>query len=186
MLSLLPFLVFAALGCSDPLSCNATPPSVPAVDLSKDPTYALLDSPMRHVRTTDRQVQRLLRVGVTRSPTFASLVTHLNGTDVIVYIEPVATLPTTLAGRLLLMPLANQQRYLRIQIALLGSTDELVALIGHELRHAVEVADAPDVRNESALVRLYERIGTRSSTAHTYETDAARSTARVVRHELIA
>ena len=170
MLSLLPLLLSATVGTSG----------------APSPTYTLLESPVRHVRTTDRHVQKLLRVGVTRSPTFASLISHLNESDVIVYIEPVSTLPSTLAGRLLLMPMANNQRYLRIQVALGGSPDELVALIGHELRHAVEIADAPDVRNESALVKLYERIGMRGSFAHCYETDAARVTARTVRKELTA
>jgi hypothetical protein len=103
-----------------------------------------------------------------------------------VYVEAVPTLPTTLAGRLLLMPMANHQRYLRIQITMTGTPTELVSLIGHELRHAVEVADAPNVRTVSELVHLYRRIGTPSNDAHCYETDAARATARVVRKELLA
>lgn len=170
MLSLLPLLLSATLG------------SPAAADLA---TYALLDAPERHVRTTDRYVQRLLTTGVKRSPTLVSLITHLNASDVIVYVEAVQTLPTTLAGRLLLLPLTNQQRYLRIQITMSGTQDELIALIGHELRHAVEVADAPDVRNESGLVRLYKRIGVRNGTPHCYETEAAQTTARIVRRELL-
>jgi hypothetical protein len=169
MLSLLPLLFSATMAASG----NASS------------TYALLDSPTRHVRTTDRSVDRLLRVGVTRSPTFASLISHLNGSDVIVYVEAVPTLPTTLAGRLLLMPIANHQRYLRIQIGLAGTQNELVALIGHELRHAVEVADATNVRTESELVTLYKRIGMRSTDTHSYETNAAQTTAQVVRRELV-
>jgi hypothetical protein len=170
MLSLVPLLLSATLGTSVNASAR----------------YALLDAPTRHVRTTDRNVDRLIRIGVSRSPTFASLISHLNATDVIVYIEAVPTLPTTLAGRLILMPMANNQRYLRIQILLSGTQNELVSLIGHELRHAVEVADVPNVRDEAALVDLYRRIGTRSSDPHNYETDAARDTARTVRRELVA
>jgi hypothetical protein len=170
MLSLLPLLFSATMAASG----NASS------------TYALLDSPTRHVRTTDRNVERLLRTGVARSPTFASLMSHLNGTDVIVYVEAVPTLPTTLAGRLLLMPFANHQRYLRIQIAFAGTQNELIALIGHELRHAVEVADATNVRTESELVTLYKRIGNRTRDLHSYETNAAQTTASVVRRELAA
>ena len=72
------------------------------------PSTALLESPDRHVRTIDKRVQRLLGTGVRRSPTFAALMTSLNASDVIVYIEPTQTLPTTLAGRLLLMPIAER------------------------------------------------------------------------------
>ncbi len=95
-------------------------------------------------------------------------------------------MPITLAGRLLLMPIAKEQRYLRIQVSLTMSPDEMIAVIAHELRHAVEVADAPDVRNETSLVKLYERIGRRSGVPHCYETDAAQDAARHVRRELVA
>src|SRR5436190_7969474 len=107
MLSLLPLLLSATLG---------GPSSTPAaVILSNSPTYALLDSPWRHVRTTDRFVKKLLRTGVTRSRTFASLVAYLNTTDVIVYIEAVPSLPSGLGGRLSLLPVSNGQRYLRVE-----------------------------------------------------------------------
>jgi hypothetical protein len=190
MLSLLPLLLTATIGAAEPAAAGSNAvdvPSKPAVAaLAAPPTVALLDSPMRHVRTTDRFVQGLLRLGVMRSPTFASLMERLNASDVIVYIEAVRTLPTTLAGRLLLLPMGKDQRYLRIQIAMNGSPNELVSLIGHELRHAIEVADSPGVKDEAELVRLYERIGTRSTNVHCYETDAARSTARLVRKEMLA
>ena len=172
MLSLLPLL----------LSATLTPPA-PAAAPS---TYALLDSPYRHVRTTDKYLQALLRLGLQRSPTFASLIAQLNDTDVIVYLEPVQTLPTSLSGRLLLLPHDSSQRYLRIQVlASLGRT-ELIALIGHELRHALEVAAEPGVRDQSALVQLYERIGQRSVKGHQYDTDAAQDAGRAVRKELVA
>lgn len=171
MLSLLPLLLSAAT-----LSAPAPARSI----------HALLDAPDRHVRTIDKRVQRLLATGVTRSPTFAALVASLNTSDVIVYIEPTQTLPTTLAGRLLLMPLSGQQRYLRVQVAMTMNPDDMISVIAHELRHAVEVADAPDVRNETGLVKLYERIGRKSGVPHRYETDAAQDAARHVRRELVA
>ena len=170
MLSLLPVLFCAGLITS----------SLPA---SK---AALLESPYRHVRTTNENVQRLLERGVSKSPTFAALLARLNASDVIVYIEQTLDMPKTLDGRLLLMPLANHQRYLRIQINRNGSQNELVATIGHELRHAIEVAEATEVRDETALELLYRRIGIGSSGEHTYDTEAARTTGRRVRKELVA
>jgi hypothetical protein len=170
MLSLLPVLFCAGLITS----------SFPA---SK---AALLESPYRHVRTTNPRIQHLLEIGVSRSPTFVSLLARLNVSDVIVYIEQTDDIPKTLDGRLLLLPLANNQRYLRIQINRNGAPTELISLIGHELRHAIEVAEAVDVRDERALEQLYRRIGSPSGTIHTFDTDAAQSTGRRVRKELLA
>jgi hypothetical protein len=144
-----------------------------------------LSAPDRRVRSTDRRIVELLHRGVERSKTFAELVTALNTTDVIVYIERVSTLPTTLAGRLLLLPMAGNQRYLRIQVRGDLSPVELIALIGHELRHALEIAEHPGVRDESAMLTLYQQIGHPSTGAlHTYDTQAAQTAGRQVRLEL--
>ena len=149
-----------------------------------DPT-SLLTAPDRRVRSTDHYIVDLLHKGVKRSRTFAELVTALNTTDVIVYIERSAVLPTTLAGRLLLLPLAGNQRYLRIQVRGDLSPVELISLIGHELRHALEIAERPGVRDESAMLSLYKRIGQPSNGAlHTYDTQAAQTAGRRVRMEL--
>ena len=149
-----------------------------------DPTSPLT-SPDRRVRSTDRFVTQLLQKGIERSKTFAELVTALNTTDVIVYIERVPTLPTALAGRLLLLRVAGNQRYLRIQVRGDLSPNELIALIGHELRHALEVAEHPSVRDETTMLSLYQRIGHPSTGAlHTYDTDAAQTAGRQVRMEL--
>lgn len=149
-----------------------------------DPT-SLLSAPDRRVRSTDAHIVELLHRGVARSRTFAELVTALNTTDVIVYIERVPTLPTTLAGRLLLLPIAGEQRYLRIQVRGDLSPLELIALIGHELRHALEIAEHPTVRDGSAMLSLYRRIGHPSAGApHTFDTPAAQNAGRQVRMEL--
>ena len=59
----------------------------------------------------------------------------------------------------------------------------LVALLGHELQHAVEVADDGTVNSEEALRGLYERIGIRTS-RDTYDSRAAQMTGRTGRAEL--
>jgi hypothetical protein len=58
-------------------------------------------------------------------------------------------------------------------IAALGKTDVLVAAAvrAHELQHAKEIADAPDVRDQAAVRRLMNRIG--RSIGDTFETTAA-------------
>ncbi|HEY2435466.1 MAG TPA: hypothetical protein VGI12_22545 [Vicinamibacterales bacterium] len=120
---------------------------------------AVLEAPTRHVRATGHTVPGLLRTGFTQSRTFAALLQRLERSDVIVYIEDVPRLPGALDGRLLIQPAAHGVRYLRIQVALHGSPFDSIATIGHELRHAVEVANASTVVDEQGLADLYRRIG---------------------------
>src|SRR5450759_4284211 len=167
MLSIAPLFLLTCLALS-PLSASAA-----------------LDSPSRHVRTTDRSIRRLLKRGFTRSPTFARLMARLERSDVIVYVEEMPRLPDVLEGRMMMLPRAHDNRYIRIQIALRGSPDDSTAILGHELQHAIEVAEAPEVGDESGLLRLYQRIGMAGG-AHVYDTLAAQETGRQVRKELIA
>lgn len=143
----------------------------------------LLTSPDRRVRSTDGRLVKLLEVGLHRSPTFAQLVASINATDVIVYIEAARDLPHTLAGRLVLLPIGRSQRYLRIQVRGDLPSMELISLIGHELRHALEIAEHPSVRDESGMLTLYRRIGHRTS-GHSFDTLAAQNAGRQVRSEL--
>jgi hypothetical protein len=136
------------------------------------------------VRGADILVTRLIEEGVRRSPTFRDMVTAVNATDVIVYVERVATLPPGISGQLLIVPMPKAQRYLRVQVLGRYSPFDTIAIIGHELRHVLEVAGAPDVRDESGLTQLYRRIGHRGRQTHSFETPAARNTGRQVRLEL--
>jgi hypothetical protein len=145
---------------------------------------AALESPTRHIRTVLPYVTSLLRDGFYRSPTFARLVTRIERSDLIVYIETPPSMPAGIEGRLLMLPRAHQTRYVRIQIAMQVSASDGIVLLAHELEHATEIADAPDVTDVGEFVALYERIGERSGW-HQYETAAAQETARCVRKELM-
>lgn len=180
MLSLLSVGLAGVLTFVDP----AVPAPSPASTVSPA-HYLLLNAPDRRVRAADARLQSLLAEGLNRSRTFASLVTTVNRTDVIVYIESVASLPKNTMGRLSMMQRTGGFRYLRVQIKSDLSRREAIALIGHELQHALEIADATDVRDTTSLIRLYERIGHASSGEHAYDTDAAQDTGRVVRKELV-
>lgn len=144
---------------------------------------ALLDAPTRRVRATDQSVRKLLKRGYRQSRAFRDLVTRLQRSDVYVYVEAVPRLPGAMEGRLMILPMAHGHRYVRIQIALRGSTEDSIALLGHELQHAVEVADAAEVTDEQGMEALYARIGIRGG-AHVYDTLAAQEMGRRVRREL--
>jgi len=155
-------------------------PASPFIPLSEG---EVIDAPTRHIRTTDTALRHMLRRGFRGSPTFASLVARLQRSDVIVYVESVPRLPGALDGRLMMLPRAHDHRYVRIQIALRGSPEDGIAVLGHELRHAVEVAEAVGVSDTDGLAKLYQRIGLRGG-EHVYDTVAAQETGRTIRREL--
>ena len=160
-------------------------PMLLASTLATSPeTKGLLSSPDRRVRSIDPGIVELLDTGIRRSPTFAGLVRSVSGTDVIVYIERVRNLPNSLAGRLLLLPGSANQRYLRIQVRRNLSRPDLISLIGHELRHALEIAQEPNVRDNATMIQLFQRIGVSSSDIHSFDTAAAQSVGWRVRQEL--
>lgn len=148
------------------------------------PEAELPTSPYRQVRAVDSRTSAALADGLRRSPTFASLIATINRSDVIVYVESVHTLPATISGRMILTNMATGFRYIRIQVSKRLVPEELISAIGHELQHAVEVAEHPHVRSDATLVELYRRLGAGSSTTFRYDTDAAVRIGAQVRKEL--
>ena len=145
---------------------------------------ALLAAPERRVRALRPDLARLMALGVTRSPTFAQLVADLEGRDVIVHVVPTQNLPQRTPGQTLLVPGAKAFRFLRVQIRPEGRDEDLIAVIAHELQHAVEIAAAPDVRNTEALRTHYRRIGFSDGSDREFDTHAAQTVGTVVRREL--
>ena len=119
------------------------------------------------------------------SDAVADLVTAIHASNVIVYVEPSFSLPADMAGRILLQTTAGEERYLRIQVRATLANDQLISVIGHELRHAVEVAADTSVVDDAGLRALYKRIGHVSNANRGYDTDAAQDTGRKVRAELV-
>jgi AcrR family transcriptional regulator len=139
----------------------------------------------RHVRSTEARILALLEQGVARSATLRRLVETLDASDVIVYLEPKfkwQTLDGYLAHRVIV---AGEMRYLRIAVSTHGGSDRLMSVVAHELQHAIEVAEAPDVRDDTSLVRLFERSTiARACGGDCYETKAALEVQEAVLTEL--
>ena len=145
----------------------------------------LTPSPLgSHVRGASPQIKTLIQRGARRSPTFKDLIERLNETDVIVYIEIKSGLPSGLDGRLTFLTAAGGLRYLHAEITNGLGFEETIAVAGHELQHAIEVASDPEVRDASGLARLYQRIGIRGFGHNTYDTAAAQDTGKRVRQEM--
>jgi hypothetical protein len=132
------------------------------------------DASRPHIRTTDQRLLRLVRDGARTSETFRRLVDRLNRSDVVVYLDCAGTAAPE--GRLTFVSAVGGYRYVHVRMARLPSKEIQIALIGHELQHAVEIADAPDVVDTPSLAREYQRIGflsPRLTPGTSFDSDAA-------------
>ena len=140
-----------------------------------------------HVRTMDARLRNEINEGTARSAFFRELVARLDGSDVIVYVETECPMSPRLFGRLVFMGAGGGRRYVNVRIACSLKDDERIAALAHELRHAVEIVDAPFVVDQVSLAQLYRRIGFAShavTRGDGFESRAAIDSARRVWAEL--
>lgn len=140
-----------------------------------------------HVRTTDTRLRMQMDEGLARSSFFRDLVARLDASDVIVYAEAECPMSLRLFGRLTFMASGGGRRYVNVRVSCALNDAEQIAALGHELRHAVEIAEAASVIDTASLAREYQRIGFASYAAPAgsgFETRAAIEAARQVWSEL--
>jgi hypothetical protein len=140
--------------------------------------------PDPHVRTTEPKLAALIELGLTGSGTFRQLVEQLNASDIVVYV--VLKQDRDGLGAYLSHDIvsAGGRRFLRVAIDTLGTESLVVARLGHELQHALEVAQAPEVRDAASLEQLFTRLDIRSVCVGCYETAAALQVQAAVEAEL--
>ena len=120
------------------------------------------DTPDRdpRVRALDPRLADIVDAGLRQSPTFHSLVDRLEEGEVVVYLRA-TTLVSPLQGRLTFMSNVAGRRYVLIEVARDLDVPRMIAMVGHELQHAVEILDAPDIMDSSTMAAAYERWGFR-------------------------
>jgi hypothetical protein len=141
-----------------------------------------------HVRCLTPSCRTLLSRALDGSPVVRGFLAELERSDVIVLLQTVTSPPRErhVKGSLRFVAFTGGQRLLLVEVDAFGPMlDEQVALLGHELRHALEVAAAPDVRDEAGLRRLYERIGIQWGRGR-FETEEAKTAERSVRADMAA
>jgi hypothetical protein len=111
------------------------------------------------VRADSKVVRLLLSSGLQRSPTFGAIVDRLEASDLIVEVQCGLFKSTMLAGRTVLLSAQPSVRYVLVEIACQMAEPVAVAILGHELRHALEIASAPWVADAPSLEQLYTQIG---------------------------
>ena len=134
------------------------------------------------IRAVDPLVQSILDDAARRSVTIRGLLERIARTDAIVYVEIMAA-PGAVNARTKLVAAGPAARFLRVGIRATVQFPDLTPLLGHELQHAVEIAERPEIRDEDALRKLYAKIG-RQVGLDSFETDEAHEVERRVRAEM--
>src|SRR5262245_32570852 len=157
--------------------------------LASSPTLASVEPgrsgpALSRVRSTRRPMTELLHVGTVKSPTFRRLVEKLERSDLIVYVEPS---PKVDGGYLRFATVAGQSRWVQVLVNPRRPINEMLAMIGHELQHAVEISENPSVVDQATMTELYVWIGRRScrnAARACYETADAQVTGGTIFREL--
>ena len=141
--------------------------------------------PWKHLLPLSPGAIDLMNESVERSAIVEGMIAKIEETDVVVYLTD--SMPAAVSGPLsYLTYLSNVDatRYLLIRIDRWRTSPvERIALLGHELQHALEVAGAPEVRDARGMAKLYRRIGWESR-QDKFETDAAQTVGNKVRSEV--
>ncbi len=113
----------------------------------------------RHVRPTMRGGQQLLDEDMNRSATVRALVERLERSDLIVYVQTRFFTSHSARGRLIFVSASAGRRYVVVEVACGESWNTQLSTLGHELRHAVEIADAGWVRSPADMAAFYASAG---------------------------
>jgi hypothetical protein len=136
------------------------------------------------VRSTDAVIRELITEATSLSRTFRRLIETIERTDGIVYVEPGRCGHGVRACLAMSVTPASGYRILRILIDLRQKPWDLMASIGHELRHAIEVLESRAVVDATGLFLFYAQ-GSRSD-GQPFETRAAIEAGFAVRNEIEA
>lgn len=137
------------------------------------------------LRALDACAAAAIATGRARSATVRTLEARLTSSDVVAYVH-CQWHRTDLPGAFLSwVSTTPMLRYVRLSLSYELSPWTRVEMLGHELQHAVEVAQAGWVRNETDMARLFTQIGRRTRISHrSFETEAAQEAGLAVRREL--
>jgi hypothetical protein len=154
----------------------------PAAHAQEEPLPARVEFP--RVRSSDKTLTALIDEAMTGSPTFRKLVAALDATDGVVFVEKGQCrrgVPACLTGR---VTLAGRYRFLFVLIGTRRPSADVVAAIGHELQHALEVLAEPSLRSHGAIYLYYVRRGAVPEYPLARETAAAEAAGYAVFREL--
>jgi hypothetical protein len=146
-------------------------------------TPAVADAQPFHTRGADADARSLIARAMAGSPTVARLVTELEASDLIVVVQ-VGVILSPIGGETRLLAAAGGARHVRVRIQSSSPLCEQITVLGHELRHAAEIAASPEIRDSKTLEAFYRRVGYKPSVGGSFETDAAVAAGLLVAREV--
>jgi len=135
-----------------------------------------------HVRSGNPAIAMLIQRASERSNTFRSLLERIKASNGIVYIEQ-GTCGHGMRSCLVKVTLAESIRILWVMVDTRGDDCSLMASIGHELQHTVEVLNNPKVTSTAALYFFY-RDQADAGRSPAFETIEAKLIGEAVRSEV--
>jgi len=120
------------------------------------------------LRIVNAQLRSVVQEGLQHSPSFRALAERLETTDVVVYAEA-TRLPARLAGQLAFVSKVGGLRYVVVQIDRELSPIRKLATLGHELQHALEIAERPSIVDAASMKKEFARFGFSRERSATYQ-----------------
>jgi len=140
------------------------------------------------VRSMNQYVIALVREGYEGSATFRELVDTLQRSNVIVVVQPGLCAHGRIRSCLVSVNGSERDRHIRIIVDPQHTIRSgLIAAIAHELQHAVEIAEHPDVVDARGAIELYRQLAfgrCRDGLSEECETKRALETEKAVFVEL--
>jgi hypothetical protein len=141
------------------------------------------------VRSMNPYVAALVREGYERSAAFRSLVDTLQQSNATVIVQPGICAGGRIRSCLVAVAGSMRERQIRITVDPRHTIrNGLIAAVGHELQHAVEIAEHPEVIDAATAVALYRQMALGrcgQGLSEECETERALETERAVLRELL-
>jgi hypothetical protein len=147
------------------------------------PAVAAANQTLPRIRSSSASLAALIARVTEHSATFRALIDAIDASDGIVYVEA-GECGHDVTACLVGVTSAGAYRMLWIKVDKDKRECDLIASIGHELQHAVEILSDSDVQCGAGMFSYYVRMGRRGSGPLVFETTAATNAGIAVRSEI--
>jgi hypothetical protein len=147
---------------------------------------ALPPDGLPRVRSSHAYLRAMIDEAIQRSSTFRALVEAIEATNGIVYVEHGSCGHSVRACLSLSVTPAAEFRILRVLVDARQPDWEVMASIGHELRHALEVLGETTATTSEAVYLVYVREGATTAGGTAFETAAATRAGNAVKNDVVS